>query len=340
MHVAQLATGLRERGWDVQVAGPASARVYGHLRASSFVVHHLPFRRGFREPWRDAATVIDLHRLIRRAKIDVVHCHSSKAGLVGRLAAALAGVPRVYTPHCYAFMVPGRHARRALLVAIERVLSRLTHATVCVSEDERAAAIELHVAAPAQLHRVWNACETESGDGPTDPNLALLRGSGPVAGTVGVLRSQKGLDVFLEAATRIIDRVPRAQLAIVGDGPLAPALRQRANSLGLLGRLHFLPFGSSTGEHLRGLDVFVLPSRWEGMPIAILEALAVGVPQAASDVGGVREAVDPTTGILVAPGDSAALADAVAALLSDPTGARRAPERPASVMPETSRCLA
>lgn len=133
------------------------------------------------------------------------------------------------------------------------------------------------------------------------------------------LRQQKGLDVLLDAVPRVLAALPHARMAVVGDGPLAGELQRRAITLGLdvEPRFAFLPFRGPASRHLRALDVFVLPSRWEAFPIEILEAMVCGVPQVYTDVGGTREAVDETTGRLVRPGDPSALAGAIIELLGD-----------------------
>ena len=105
------------------------------------------------------------------------------------------------------------------------------------------------------------------------------------------LRRQKGVDVFLRAAPRILDAVPGARLAVVGQGPEGQALREQARELGLAERVGFFDFRGPAARQLRELDVFVLASRWEAFPISVLEAMACGMPQVATDVGGTGEAV-------------------------------------------------
>jgi glycosyltransferase involved in cell wall biosynthesis len=137
--------------------------------------------------------------------------------------------------------------------------------------------------------------------------------NGPVVGAVTVLRRQKRLDVLLAAAPQILAAVPGATVAVVGNGPEEAALRAAADP-----RVAFRPFRAPAARYLQALDVYVLPSGWEAFAIGLLEAQACGVPQVATDVGGTREAVVPETGLLVPPGDPAALAEAVVALLQDP----------------------
>jgi glycosyltransferase involved in cell wall biosynthesis len=179
---------------------------------------------------------------------------------------------------------------------VERALARVTDALICVCEDERAVARSNGIRVECVV--VHNGC----------PPCAQAMPDGLVVGAVSVLRRQKRLDVLLAAAPRII--AAGATVKIVGDGPEGPALRAIADP-----RVRFEPFRPPAANHLRELAIYVLSSAWEAFPIGVLEAMACGVPQVATDVGGTREAQTP---VLVPPNDPDALADAVIALLDDP----------------------
>jgi glycosyltransferase involved in cell wall biosynthesis len=293
-HVTQLALGLPAHGVDpVVFASPdfafAERLPPGRLRT-------LPFGRDYAHPWRDARALGALARALRG--FDLVHGHAAKAGVLARLAGLATRTPALYTPHCFPFVGELGAARRRFGLAAERALAPATTALVCVCEDEAAVARAAGLRPTAVIH---NGCP---------PCPAPARPPGLHVGAVAVLRRQKRIDVLLAAAPRVLDAVPGATLTVCGDGPEGPALRRVADP-----RVAFVPYDP---ERLRALDVYVLPSAWEAFPIGVLEALACGVPQVASDVGGVREAVTPETGVLVPPGNPEALADAIVALLRDP----------------------
>jgi glycosyltransferase involved in cell wall biosynthesis len=323
-NVRQLARGLSGHGIEVEVAGPAEARPYAELEGAGIPVHRLPLRRGLTHPAADLRALGRIDRLLQARRPDLVHVHSAKAGALGRIAARRRGVPAVYSPHCFAFVGPVSAGRRAFATAVERRLGARTAAIVCACEAERRRARERRVAPDERLELVYYGVDGCPAEAEADPELAAFRDGGPLVGAVTVLRRQKRLDLLLDAAPEVLERVPGARVVIVGEGPLWGELHAHARRLGLdhHERFAFLPFTPPAARYLRALDVYVLPSAWEAMPIGALEALACGVPQIATDVEGTGEAVEHgRTGLLLAP-ESDGLADAIVELLED--GRRRA----------------
>jgi glycosyltransferase involved in cell wall biosynthesis len=318
-NAVELAVRLPARGFDVEYAGPPAIRRRADLEAAGTPVHELPLAPGYAHPRRDRMALGALHRLLRTGRFDLVHCHSPKAGVLGRVAARAAGVRAVYSPHCFPFVGDFSAARAATARLVEHALAPLTTAYVCVCEQERRLAREKRIAPAERLHVVHNGVEPCDDSAP-DGALAATAAAGPLVGAVAELRRQKRLDLLVEATPAVLERVPDARIAIVGDGPLRDQLHDQARRLGLdrEERFAFLPFEPPAARYLKALDVYVLPSAWEALPIGALEALACGIPQIATDVGGTGEAVVAATGVLVPPRDAGRLAEAIVALLRDP----------------------
>ncbi len=316
--VLHLALGMERYGWEVSVAGPEQASIRTRLEDAD--VEYLPIghlARGARSPLAPLRALRRLDAQLAEDPCDVLHCHSSKAGVLGRLVGARRGIPVVYSPHCFAFLRDLGPLSRAVPAVAERLLAPLTAAFVCVCEAERDAARRLTPATPARAHCIYNGVPTPPPD--TRPAQALLdfKGDGLLVGAMTVLREQKRLDILLDAIPSVLDKVPEARFAIIGNGPLRPQLERQAAAAGLDTdpRFAFFPFDPPAERYLSALDLYVLSSAWEAMPVGVLEALACGVPQVVTSVGGTAEAVTDQTGRLVAPKRPVELAEAIVALL-------------------------
>ncbi|CAL9459919.1 D-inositol-3-phosphate glycosyltransferase [Streptomyces sp. enrichment culture] len=314
---AQAAAGLRPL-----VGCPRGGRLADEARDAGADV--LAWRAG-RNPGPDlAAEVLGARRTARRARPDVLHAHSAKAGLAGRLAVR-GRIPTVFQPHAWSFdAVAGTTA--ALALRWERFGVRWADRVLCVSEAERRVGEAEGIAARWSVVR--NGVDLDHFR-PRDPDRARDRaaartelplpaafvGDGPLAVCVGRLCRQKGQDVLLSAWREVLGNVPEARLALVGDGPDTERLRRSAPP-GVL----FAGGAADIRPWLRAADLVVLPSRWEGMALAPLEAMACGRPVLVSDVSGARESLPPGQGrlCLVPPEDPTALAKALGRLLSEP----------------------
>lgn len=316
--VRQLALGLEEHGWQPQVAGPSDAVIYGDLEQAGVRVSRLPYEPGYEHFASDVKAFRGLRRLVREEPFDVVHAHNAKAGVLARLALRGSGIPVVYSPHCFPFVAPFSRPRTRLSTLIERAMGRLTDRLICVANDERDVALDQRIVSEGRLRVIHNGVPSCSGDGEPDAALEAFRSGRPMAATLCVLREQKAVDVFVAAAPTILERCPDSVLAVIGNGDLEPELRAQAGTLGLGDRFRFFDFQAPSSRQLGSIDVLVLSSSWEAFPISILEAMACGVPQVATDVGGTAEAVvEGETGLLCPPSDPDALAERVATLLLD-----------------------
>lgn len=311
--VAQLAQAQHARGLDVQVACPSEGPLAAALADARVPVE--PWEAS-RSPGRCLPRELGrLREVLGRRPPDLVHLHSAKAGLAGRLL--LRGrLPTVFQPHAWSFdAVTG--ATRTATVAWERTAGRWTSLLVCVSEAERLHGSAIGVRATRSVvvpNGVDLGLLTPAGDADrTRARQELGLPAGPLAVCVGRLTEQKGQDLLLTAWPIVRRVVPAARLALVGEGPLRKRLVSLADeSVLMVGARADVPLW------LAAADVVVLPSRWEGMPLVPLEAMARCRSVVASDVTGVREAVPAAAGAVVPSGDGAALSAALVERLRSP----------------------
>ena len=259
-----------------------------------------------------------LAQVISRSTPAVVHLHSSKAGLAGRLALRRR-IPTVFQPHGWSFEAATGGLRR-VVVAWERFAARWVDALVCVSEGEAADG------AAAGIDARWAVIATgidlaafpyadDAARAAARERLGLS--DAPLVVCVGRLSRAKGQDVLLAAWPLVRNAVPDATLVLVGDGPDRRGLERRA----VTGAM-FAGDRRDVSEWLAAADVAVAPSRWEGMSLSLLEAMATGRSVVATDVAGVREALGRDSSAIVPVENRAALADALVRRLRDPALAR------------------
>jgi glycosyltransferase involved in cell wall biosynthesis len=275
-------------------------------------------------PGDDLVALARLVRLVRRMRPDVVHTHMAKAGTLGRLAAALSGVPLiVHTYHGHVFHGYFGPARTRVFLTIERALARVTQRIVVVGARQRDEIAGFGVAPREKLLPIPLGLElgrflrAEQQRGQLRRELALPPDM-PLVGIVARLVPIKAHEDFLEAAHLILEHLPRARFLIVGDGERRAELERLVDSLGLRPSVRFLGWRRDLERVYADLDVVALASRNEGSPVALIEALAAARPVVSTAVGGVPEVVlDGQTGLLVPPSNPRSLAEAILRLLGD-----------------------
>lgn len=333
-HLLTLARGLIGEGVAVGVAGPCGEPLLAELAALGCLVYDLPLSASLR-PMEDLRAAARLARLLRREQYDLVHAHGFKASLPGRLGAALAGVPVVYTVHNFVLEAGGGFRRQAYLWS-ERILAPLTGRYIAVSEALRRDLMVRASLPGGRIAVVYNSVPPHC-PAPPETSDRLRRELGLPQGTRAVLCAarlvrDKGVDVLLRAiavleeTSRVGDPLPPFRLLVAGDGPLDRELLELASQLGLGERVTFLGHRADVSALLDVADVVVVPSRAEGASLFLLEALAAGRPVVATGAGGIVEAVtDGENGLLVPVDDPLALAAAIRRLLTDrPLAARLA----------------
>ncbi|MGH2351517.1 MAG: glycosyltransferase family 4 protein [Chloroflexota bacterium] len=338
-HVIQLTAGLNPERFDQLVVtgrvGTGEASMLPQARDRGIKLLVLPELGREVAAHDDAVAFVKLYRLFRRWRPDIVETHTAKAGTLGRLAALLAGVPvRVHVFHGHVFHGYFSPAKTRAFLEIERALARASTRIIALGDVQRQELLEYGVGAPAKVVSIPLGFElspflqAEKTRGRLRAELGLAGSnpaSTPLLGMIGRLVPIKRVDIFLAAAARILAAAPDARFVLVGDGELRGELEALAARPPLAGHVHFL--GWRGPADLPGLfadlDAVVLTSDNEGMPTTIIEAMAAARPVVATDVGGVRSLVtDGETGLLVPPGDPAAVADACLRLLRDPQSQR------------------
>ena len=313
--VSSLAHGLvSEYSIEIAAHGPRGA-LANTSAALGIPFHHIRNLVRDPDPFRDVLGVLEIRSLVRRVRPDVIQINSTKAGLLARTSLIGTRIPVVFTAHGWAFS--GRRGRAgALAVAVERAMAPLSTAVVCVSEWDRKIAIDRGVSSKERLHVIYNGIQTT--DRPPDRGTWPSR---PVLVCVARLAPPKDVRLLLRALAR--PDLSNWQLRVVGEGPERMSLRALCHELGLGDRVALNGERSDVAAQLRDADAFVLPTRWEGLPYSILEAMASGLPVIASSVGGIPELVEHgVTGWLVEPGDVTGLADAIQTLDQVAEGAR------------------
>ena len=273
---------------------------------------------------KDAKVLWTMYRLFRSLRPQIVHTHKTKAGVVGRVAAFLAGVPVVvHTFHGHAF--DGYFSRLAnfVVLVIERVLAHWTDAVVTVSSQVRQSLISYGIASPKRIYTVPLGFDLQSflSSGPFDTQFREELGivvDTPLICSVGRLVPIKGLHVLLKAMKRVLDEIPLARLVVVGDGESRPELEKLAVDLGINDQVIFTGFRDDIARIYASADLVVQSSLNEGSPVSLIEALASGCYVAATAVGGVPDVVDSERlGLLVESGDDCALGDAIICSLNE-----------------------
>lgn len=251
----------------------------------------------------------------------IVHTHSSKAGILGRAAAKAAGADAiVHSIHGFGFHDAQPPAARALFVALERLASRWTDAFIAVSEENIRAGVaeRIFTADRCRLIRSgFDAGRFLGGSRERGRRILGVPEGAPLVGTVAVFKPQKAPLDFVAVARRVADEIPGVHFAMVGDGELRPAAERAAGAASLSERFRFTGWREEIPDILKAFDVFLLTSRWEGLPRVVPQALIAGVPVVATSADGTREIVDDgVDGFLAPPGDVSALAARVAGILS------------------------
>ena len=279
-------------------------------------------------PLNDIRSFVSIFRILRKSKPDIVHTHTSKAGLIGRLSAWMARFPIItHTPHGHVFYGHFGRSLSKIFLQMEKLLGRITHHQIALTPEECNDYLSLRVSqtgntsvihSGVDVHRFIEGAKQRTG---TRKKLGIPPDS-LVIGYVGWLIPIKGVTYLVSAMAKVAEGYPRSLLVLVGKGDdkgeKEMKLKEQVERAGLEDKVRFLGWRPDVDEIMGCFDVFVLPSLNEGMGRVLVEAMAAGLPIVASRVGGIPDLVkDGKNGLLVSPADATALAKAISALLED-----------------------
>ena len=321
---------LRQAGYQVSAVcaqGPWTEEI----RAAGIGVHPVGLRRQI-SPLADLVAMVAMVRHFRAVRPHLVHTHTPKANLLGRLAARLAGVPVVVgTEHGFYFYgMTG--SRRRFWVWLSRLGARWSDAVFLINQEDMDTALREGICQPGQSVYLPGGVGVDMDRYAPSPDAAVARAAlglpadAPVVGMVGRLTFEKGYGDFFRAAVMVRQALPQTRFLVVGpaDRQEEAEFRRLVDSLGLTDAVTFAGMRTDLPRVYPAMDVVCLPSYREGLPVVLMEAAVMGLPCVASDIRGCRDVVlHEVTGLLTAPGDPASLAAATLALLRDPARRRQ-----------------
>lgn len=316
--------GLDDYEFTVGYGASSDQEQVDRLEANGVETKRFPLIRHY-NPVTSIPAVASLARYLRQNDFDVVHTHSTEAGIIGRFAATIADVPHVvHTVHGVPFAADRNVALNRFVLACERRAAEYTDRTVTNADVIAEEYLDRGIGSRNQYATIYSGVEL---DAFRDASRATdLPGSRPRVVMVGRLADGKGFDVMLDAAESVCDG--DATVCLVGDGPLYDSLSDQIDERGLSDSVFLTGFRDDVPRVLAASDVLVLPSFREGTPRVITEAMASGLPVVATDIAGIPEQVaDGESGYLIPTGDADALADRLDELLSNPERRERMGER-------------
>lgn len=309
VHVRDLVLGLREKNWDISVIFGPEGEVSRQLREKGVAVFHIPNLKSNYNILDDLKAALALRRIMNILKPDLLHCHSTKAGMIGRVLGKLYSVPTIYTVHGWGFGDNRSRLKSFLLRQVEKFLVRKTTRYIAVSEFDRKLGEQSLGIQADLIDTIYNGTVS------TTVNRDNVEGTHLIM--VARTAQQKDHATFMQA----LSSAQFETVSFVGAGTDKSAFKDTAKALmgENFSKARFIGSTEHVIQYLRKSTVFVLTSNYEGLPISIIEAMSIGLPVIATDVGGVSELVKhQQTGFLVEKGNVEQVKQAIDFLSSNP----------------------
>lgn len=311
VHIRDMTTYLKGQGDEPLVLSGSPGRVSDFLEHLGIPYHEVPDLVRPIRFLQDIKAFSQIRKILKNERPDVVSCHSSKAGLVGRLAAFTCGIPVIFTAHGWAFTENVPQPKRFIYKVIEKLGGLFSSHVITVSEYDRELGVKARIVKPSKITAVHNGMPHRDA-----PQRSVLGNKSPVhIMMIARYGSQKDHQTLLQALSELKDK--RWKLSLVGGGDNSEVVKL-TDELGLTSRIQFWGEREDIPELLEQADLYCLISHWEGFPRSIIEAMRSALPVIATDVAGVKESVDDgVTGFLIPHEDVSVLTDKLEILLSD-----------------------
>lgn len=270
----------------------------------------------------DIRAFLKLYNIFKKGKYDIVHTHSSKPGFLGRLAAKQACVKGIiHTVQGFAFHSQSSKLTKFIVGALEKIAGYAADKVVFVNDNDRISAKNMKLISAHKMLTIYNGIELNygrnNGNG-REKELQYKKEAKSYVGMVARLWKQKAPHDYIHSIFYVLQKKTNTKFLVIGDGPLEKELKELCTNLGISKNVDFLGWRKDVPDLLKKLDVFVLPSLWEGLPVSILEAMALGKPVVATDIKGNNElVVHGKTGFLVPPHRPDKIAESIISLLDD-----------------------
>ncbi len=316
MHVLQLLKYMRSLGHEVGLVSSPDKRLITEAKTAGVKVFENPyFVRRF-HMLNDVRAFIPVYRAIKDFKPDIIHAHSTKAGVIARFWSAVLGIKSViFTAHGWVFTEGKRYIERWVTAQVEKLMAKFTTKIICVSEFDKNLALKFNIAPESKLITIHNGVDPMVfAESLKSKNFKKFDNEIYIT-FVGRLAPQKDIFLLIDA----VEPIDGIKVLVVGDGELRNKVEKYISEKKLNNKIKLLGERFDVPDILAQSDIFVLPSKWEGLPLTIIEAMMSKLPVVATAVGGVPELVDDgITGILVPPGDVKALRFAIKKLVEHP----------------------
>lgn len=315
-----LISGLTEQGIEVVMASGPSQQPeedpWEFSRRSHIPYHPLPSLRRDISPVHDLLSLFQIIALLRRERPTILHTHTTKAGILGRIAGGMTHTRTIHTPHGHVFYGYFGKGKEQLYVFLERLAARFCERIITISEDERREYLRRGIGDEQKVVTIYNGIDMGRfpGDGRRVRKELGITQQAPLVGYVGRLEEVKGPHLFVEAAMKIASAHPQAHYVMAGDGPLRNELRKKGRGVP---HLHIIGYREDIADIIAALDILLIPSLNDGFNLAAVEAMASSKPIVATAVGGLPEVIGDG-GILIRSGDTSRMAEEAIKLLNSP----------------------